>query len=182
MNELAALRDVEALGVVLGDFQCRRRNVGALDERLRGFRRDRDRDRTAADADVEHGDELLGHQETDAVADVFQRFLDDVLGFRARNEHLVVHRELAAVEPGKPEDIGQRLAGRAFLAQRVELVAPGPSKGTPRRAPRSTLFLRPSRSPGAVGHRFAATRYSLRARRYRALDSARSSAAGNWSP
>ena len=98
-------------GVAPRHFQRRRAGVGGDDARLRPVALDRQRDRARAGAHVQHRGRIA-----------LERQVDEQLGFRARNEHRRVDRELEAVELLVAEDVGHRLARGSARRHFEELV------------------------------------------------------------
>ena len=91
---------------VLGD-------VGRRDDRVGPRHGDRDRDRAAARADVEHA--RLGR-----LADALQRPLDEPLGLGPGHQHAVVDGELEPAEAPAPEHVCERLAAPPPAQQLAE--------------------------------------------------------------
>src|SRR5579862_1343269 len=97
----ASSDNVEAARVMLRHLQGPRRRIGAFDEDVCVLRGDRARDRAAAHADVERRYELFGKTWVDARLDERERFVYQMLRFRARHEDVLVYRKLASVKAGE---------------------------------------------------------------------------------
>ena len=134
--------------------------IGRVNDRRR-FRRNGARDRAAAGADVEHA-----HRS----ANETQRIVHQMLGFGARDEHALVHDELAPVEPRAPEKIRDRHAGGATTRRAFEMRAHLLHRPVLHRAPRSTRAAVQARARAAAAHRHVRERL-LRVKRWISLES-----------
>ncbi len=139
MIKRAARVHVQPARVVLRDFQRLRGDVGALDDRLGYFGGNRARNRSASDARFENGERRFGRRTcTGFRAQMRDRVFDQMFGFRARNEHVFVHREFASVKSGDSRNVRNRHSRRAFFTERKILLALRAAQRSSRRARRAT--------------------------------------------
>ncbi|MCY1206375.1 hypothetical protein D9M72_179410 [compost metagenome] len=94
------------------DGQRGRADVGRHHPRIAARQGDRNRDRPAARAQVQHGGRGQAGQ-------AFQRGLHQHLGIRPRDQHVGGHPEAVAHELAVAHQIGHGLAGQAPLGQRL---------------------------------------------------------------